>query len=139
MLPISNLGMMDVSPAMMNSKPSMTNVSPIGGDMKSLCQKYMNYHVIAQTTSGQQFDGIIDGMDDEGITMLVPEDVDGDERQFTNGYGQNGYGRRRYRRFRRQRFPYQFLLPFLTPYPYYYPPYPYPYPYYPGYGYGGGY
>ena len=33
----------------------------------------------------------------EGITMLVPEDIDGEERQFTNGYGQDGYGRRRYR------------------------------------------
>lgn len=107
------------------------------GDIKSLCQRYMNYHVIAQTRDGQRLEGIIDGMDDDGVTMLVPEDVDGEERQ----YAPEGYGRRRFRRFRRQRFPFfLFLPPFFTPYPYYYPPYPYSYyPYSPWYGYGGGY
>ena len=124
-----------------NNPNQAMQASPMGSDIKSLCQRYMNYHVIAQTRDGQQFEGIIDGMDDDGVTMLVPEDVDGEERQ----YGLDGYGRRRFRRFRRQRFPFEFLLPFFTPYPYYYQPYPYPYypypyyPYSPEYGYGVGY
>jgi hypothetical protein len=108
----------------------MPNVAPMSGDLKALCRRYMNYHVIARTADGQPFEAIIDGMDDEGVTMLIPEEVDGDDRQFP-------YGRRRFRRFRRQRFPFSFLFPFVIPYPYYYPPYPYSPPYYPGYGYGG--
>jgi hypothetical protein len=96
-------------------------------DAKHVCQRYMNYHVIGNVSNGTQMEGIITDMDDEGVTMLVPEDVDEDVRQF-GGYG--GYGRRRFRRFRRRRFPfYFFVYPFFTPYPYYYP-YPYqPYSY----------
>jgi hypothetical protein len=53
----------------------------------------MNYHVVTQV------EGIVEDVDDSGVTMLVPEEVEADERQF-GGYG--GYGRRRFRRFRRQ-------------------------------------
>jgi hypothetical protein len=84
----------------------------------------MNYHVIAQMKDGSKKEGIIEDMDDQSVTMLIPEDVDGDERQFYD-YGP-GY-RPRFRRFRRFRFPYYlFLPPFFYPYPYY--------PYYPYYG-----
>ncbi|WP_243633143.1 hypothetical protein [Paenibacillus xerothermodurans] len=112
-------------------------VDPMASDAKVMCQRYMNYHVIAHARDGSQFDGIVEGMDEDGVTMLLPEEVDADEdRQF-------GYGRRRFRRHRRRRFPfYFFAFPYFTPYPYYYPPYPqqYPYPpYYPGYDYGYGY
>ncbi|MEF3302965.1 hypothetical protein [Paenibacillus sp. GYB003] len=104
-------------------------------DIKAQCHKYMNYHVIAHGNDGSQFEGIIDGMDEEGVTMLVPEDVDGEEREF-DPRQPFGYGRRRFRRFRRRRFPFFFFaFPFFRPYPYYYPYYPY----YPGYGYGYGY
>lgn len=106
--------------------------------MKGLCKKYMNYHVMGELNDGSQFEGIIEDMDDEGVTMLVPEEVDADQVESRYGYGGNyddydydGYGRprrRRHRRFRRQRFPF-FLLRRLLLYPYYYP--------YPGYGYGG--
>lgn len=105
--------------------------------MKNLCQMYMNYHVFGQLTDGSQIDGIIDSMDDEGVTMLVPEEIDEEPMSRQYGYGYNDdyddYGRprrRRYRRYRRQRFPYGLLFR-LFRYPYYYPPYPY------GYGYGG--
>ena len=97
---------------------------PIGGDIKTLCQRYMSYHVITQMRDGSQFDGIIEGMDEDGVTMLVPEEVDGEERE--NDPSRQPYGRRRYRRFRRQRFPFfHFAFPFFIPYPYYYPYYPY--------------
>ncbi|MBM7553788.1 hypothetical protein [Thalassobacillus pellis] len=104
--------------------------------MKDQCQQYMYYHVVINMADGTSVDGIIENVDDEGVSMLVGEDVmdegseaGSEDRQF---YG--GYPRRRFRRFRRRFFPLGALTslalyPYLTPYPYY-PPYPYPYPYY---------
>lgn len=127
--------MINPNPAYPNQSKAAYPMGGMGGDVKALCQKYMNYHVIAHARDGAQFDGIIDGMDDDGITMLVPEEIDAAERENDNTYRAFGYGPGRFRRFRRVRFPFFFFaFPFFTPYPYYYP-----YPYYPGYGYGGGY
>ena len=109
---------------------------PMDDDIKALCQRYMNYHVMAQMNDGTQFDGIIESMDDDGVTMLVPEEVDEEQvrqvneedvtRQFD--YDFDDYGRprrRRFRRFRRRRFPFSFFRGiFLYPY---FPPY---YPWY---------
>jgi hypothetical protein len=90
-------------------------------DIKGICKKYKRYHVIAYLQDGSMMDGIIEDMDDDSVTMLVPEDVEEDDRQFDYG-GYGGYGRRRFRRFRRRRFPFNFFLfPFFIPYPYYYP------------------
>ncbi|WP_053075143.1 hypothetical protein [Ornithinibacillus californiensis] len=123
---------------------NLGDLQSMQGDMKSLCQRYMNYHVMAQMNDGSQFDGIIEGMDDNGVTMLIPEEVDseqmelnGENRQFGfdfNGYGgydNYGYGRprRRFRRYRRQRFPLN-LFSRLFLFPYYSPLYS---PFYPGY------
>lgn len=55
--------------------------SQISGDVKAHCNKYMNYHVIAHMKDGSQIEGIIDGMDNEGVTMLVPEEVGGEGRE----------------------------------------------------------
>jgi hypothetical protein len=108
----------------MNPHQSQGSYQTGDGDIKSLCRKYMNYHVIGQTSDGSQFDGIITDMDEESVSMLVPEWVDEEQetdmtsRQY--GYG-DGYGRRRFRRFRRRRFPFFFFgFPFFRPYPYYY-------------------
>lgn len=98
------------------------------GDCKNQAKQMMNYHVIAHMSDGTQMDGILVDMDDEGVTMLVPEDVDmgGEARAF----GQGGFGGGFGRRFHFNRFPFFFFgFPFFRPYPYYYP-YPY-YPYYP--------
>lgn len=103
-------------------------------DVKDMCRKYMNFYVIGQMQDGTRVEGIIEDMDDENVTMLVPEDVEepevGENRQFDGYGGYGGYGRprRRFRRFRRRRFPF-FVFPIIYPYPYYYP-YPYQYPYY---------
>jgi hypothetical protein len=90
-------------------------------NIKTLCQRYRNYHVIGQMQDGSQIEGIIEDMDNDGVTMLVPEMVEEDDfenRQYYGGYG--GY-RRRYRRYRRRRFPfYQFAFPFIFPFPFYY-------------------
>ncbi|PLR78668.1 hypothetical protein CU633_03690 [Bacillus sp. V3-13] len=95
-------------------------------DVRSRCERYKWYHVIGHLNDGSRVEGIIEDTDNEGVTMLVPEEVDestGDYRQF-GGYDDYGYGgyRRRFRRFRRRRFPYPyFIFPFIIPYPYYYP------------------
>ena len=87
-------------------------------DAQNKFKQYQNYHVIGQMNDGSQVEGIIEDVDDEGVTMLVPENIEEDERQF-GGYG--GYGRRRFRRFHRRRFPfYAFAFPFIFPFPYYY-------------------
>ena len=95
-------------------------------DIMSKCSQYMNYHVIGHLSDGTNIDGIIEDMDDDGVTMLMPEEVDDDTdgRQY-GGYGGYGGGyRRRFRRFRRRRFPYSaFIFPFIIPFPYYYPYY----------------
>ena len=106
---------------------------PMDGDIKSQSQRYMNYHVMAQGNDGSQFDGIIESMDDNGVTMLVLEEFDADqarideqdkERQFNFGYGgYDSYGRprrRRHRRYHRRRFPFNFFVGF---YPYPFPPF----------------
>ncbi|MGM0878977.1 MAG: hypothetical protein ACQEWV_31070 [Bacillota bacterium] len=86
----------------------------------------MNYHVQAIMQDGSDIEGIITDMDENNVTMLVPEEID-EEELNDNTSRQYGYGRRRFRRFRRLLFPlFNFL--FFRPYPYFYP---YPYPYYP--------
>lgn len=105
-------------------------LQPMDGDVKAFCQRYMNYQVMAQMNDGSQLEGIIDRVDEDGVTMLVPEDVDGEqmrqdvEDENARQFGYN-YGRPRYRRFRRRRFPFPFISRlFLFPF---YPPYPFPY------------
>jgi hypothetical protein len=109
-------------------------------------KKLIGAHMLVETADGQSLDGFIEGTDDQGITMMVSEEMNGTDRQYApGGYGEDGeyddYRRRpRFRRFRRRRFPYPsirrlFYYPYYYPYyPYYYPPgyappYVYPYPY----------
>jgi hypothetical protein len=99
---------------------------PMYGDIKHQCRKYMNYHVQAKMQDGSEIEGIITDMDENNVTMLVPEEIDEEESDDSTSR-QYGYGRRRFRRFRRLLFPLLNFL-FFRPYPYYYP---YPYPYYP--------
>ncbi|RYL92268.1 hypothetical protein EWH91_08335 [Sporolactobacillus sp. THM19-2] len=84
--------------------------------IRNMCHKYMNYHVIVSLKDGSQQEGIIESMNDQGIIMLVPEDIDGDDDRQFFGYGY----RPRFRRFRRFLFPFFFFVPpFIYPYPYY--------------------
>ncbi|MCE5222111.1 MAG: hypothetical protein LLF98_12900 [Clostridium sp.] len=102
------------------------------------CKNYLYYHIILTMTDGSKFDGIIDNVDIDNMTMLVGEDVmeketenQPDQQRQYNGYNRP---RRRFRRFRRETFPLASLAALsLLPYPYIaQPPYPY-YPYYPYY------
>ncbi|QOR68212.1 hypothetical protein IM538_08935 [Cytobacillus suaedae] len=116
-----------------NGYPGMTN--PM--DIQNACQRYMNYYVTGQLADGSQVEGIITDMDDNGVEMMVPEEVQENTADMRYGYGgyggyngydgYDGYGygygrpRRRYRRFRRRRYPYaQFVFPFILPFPFYY-------------------
>ncbi|WP_404451894.1 hypothetical protein LG329_16325 [Virgibacillus necropolis] len=117
----------------MNPDQVQEDHRPMGDDVKQQCQIYMNYHVIAQMNDGSQFDGIIEGMDEDSVTMLVPEEIDEEQgnRQFGYGYDDYDYDyddygrprRRRFRRFRRRRFPFRLFRRLFR------------YPYYPWYGY----
>lgn len=98
---------------------------PMDRNVMDQCQQYMNYHVTAQMNDGTHFDGIIEGFDNNGVRMLVPEWVEDDTddemtRQFNYGYGRP---HRRYRRYRRRYFPFRFFRR-IFPIPYYYPYYP---------------
>jgi len=100
--------------------------------MKHMCEQYLDYYVTGQMTNGSQVEGILEDVDDEGVTMMVPEDVPaGDDMGEMNmndmrlygfgGYGGYGRPRRRFRRFRRRRFPFsQFVFPIIIPFPFYY-------------------
>lgn len=116
-----------------NVNPVHSNPAHHGGhDIHAQCHKWMHYHVIAHGQNGQQFEAILDGMDDHGIVLMIPEEVDGEVLGVE--WTRQPYGRRRFRRFRRQRFPFSFFaFPFFTPFPYFYPYYG-GYPGYPGYG-----
>lgn len=99
-------------------------------NVKGACQKFMNYHVIGQMGDGTRVEGIIEDMDNDNVTMLVPEMIEEEVQESPESrvYGDFGYygggyggGRRRYRRFRRRRFPYTvFVYPYIIPFPYYY-------------------
>ena len=98
---------------------------PMHGDITQQCKRYMNYHIQARMQDGSDIESTITDMDENNVTMLVPEEID-EEELNDNTNRQYGYGGRRFRRFRRLLF---LLLNFLffRPYPYYYP---HPHPYY---------
>ena len=108
-----------------NSNNNNYQESTERNDVLSKCRQYQMYHVIAHGSDGSQFDGIIESFDNEGVTMLVPEDVTDDyDRQFGGfgggGFGGGGFGRPRFRRFHRRRFPFSFFFfPFFRPFPFF--------------------
>lgn len=104
-------------------------------DMNSIkeeCKTYLSYHAVLIMNDGSTCDGIIEGIDEDEIIVLVGEDVivddngEDDNRQRPMGFNQSN----RYRRFRRRRFPIRGINRMeLLRYPFVYPVYPYPYPY----------
>ncbi|WP_231692406.1 small nuclear ribonucleoprotein [Bacillus paralicheniformis] len=82
--------------------------------LHDLCRKYMHYHVVLKMKDGRSVHGILEGVNRQEASLLIPEDVT-DERQFYGGYG---YPRRRFRRFRSRIFPFV-IIAALSPFPYY--------------------
>lgn len=96
-----------------------------GQNLYDECRRLMNYHALFTMRDGSVFDGIIESVDSNGVTVLVGEDVM--EEELENPCSQQRqFGRpRRFRRFRRRVFPFATLLALsLLPYPYY-PFFPY--------------
>lgn len=113
--------MMDQHPG--HGYPHMADTA---AQAKQMCERFMHVHVIATMRDGATFDCIIDGMDDDGVILLVAEEMDGHGMMNPQPWRQPFYGQPRFRRFRRQRFPLSsFLFPFFVPFPYYYPIYPF--------------
>lgn len=57
-----------------------------------LCKQHMHAYVLAETTDGTQFDGIITGLDDEYVYFAVPVDPYSDAAYQGNDYRKFGYG-----------------------------------------------
>ncbi|CEO06835.1 hypothetical protein [Paraclostridium sordellii] len=89
-------------------------------NIQDKCRQLMNYHVVFTLRDGSMLDGIIEGVDDDNVTMLVGEDMvegegEGNQRQF---------GPRRFRRYRRRRVPFSRLVGLsLLAYPFIFPPF----------------
>ncbi|MEC0135604.1 hypothetical protein P4H94_01655 [Paenibacillus macerans] len=106
--------------------------------MKEMCRKYHHHFMHLEGTDGRVYEGIIDGIDDDHVYLLVPiGETDGDDRAFggypfgTFGYGGFPYGGfggypfygypfygypRRFRRFIRRPFPFFGLRRFFFPF-----------------------
>lgn len=96
-----------------------------GQNLYDECRRLMDYHALFTMRDGTVFDGIIESVDSDSVTVLVGEDIM--EEELENPCGQHRqFGRpRRFRRFRRRVFPFATLLALsLLPYPYY-PFFPY--------------
>jgi len=96
-------------------------------DMQSLrdrCNMYLGFHVIITLTDGSMFDGIIDDVDMDGVTMMVGEDMmedspDPDPDQYRQFRPRRR--RRMFRRFRRRRFPFASIAALsLLPFPFFF-------------------
>lgn len=82
------------------------------------CRRLMSYHVIFTMRDGSMFDGIIEDVDRDNVTVLMGEDMvegEGNNRQF---------GPRRFRIYRRRDIPLSTLIGIsLLVYPYIFPPF----------------
>ncbi|MCR6107265.1 hypothetical protein HXA34_13250 [Salipaludibacillus agaradhaerens] len=102
-------------------------------DMKDMCQHYHLYFVQIQMMDGSLHEGVIEDVDNEGVTLLTPFEGDhhfpDGSRQFGTGIGGFGtftpygfgygpwYGVPwRFRRFRRRRFPFYGIGGFYFPF-----------------------
>ncbi|MDQ0158226.1 hypothetical protein [Alkalibacillus salilacus] len=105
-------------------------------DFHHLCRQHQMHFVHLETQDGQMFDGIIDDVDDQSVTLIMPwGDMEQDRfddgygggygQGYGPGYGGPGYGQgyggpgrypRRFRRFRRHRFPFRFLNRIFFPF-----------------------
>lgn len=93
------------------------NTSRNDREMQRKCEDLMNYHVVINMIDGNKMDGIITDVDDQGVTMMIGEDVV--ER---SGESNSRQMPRRYRRYRRRRIPFRtiaglslLLYPFIAP------------------------
>ncbi|WLR42446.1 hypothetical protein LC087_17360 [Bacillus carboniphilus] len=94
-----------------NVSPQMTKKSE--SEIKQFCHDHHHHFVIFVTNEGQQVEGIIDELDDDSFSLLVPSGED--ERFFGAPFYGYGYPRR-FRYFRPYRFPYRGFGGFMYPF-----------------------
>jgi hypothetical protein len=86
------------------------------------CGKLMDCHVIFTMRDGSMFDGIIEGVDRDNVTVLVGEDIVDQEGESERNKRQ--FGPRRFRRYRRRVVPFSRLVGLsLLAYPFIFPPF----------------
>jgi hypothetical protein len=61
---------------------------------QALCREHMHRYVLVQTHDGQQFDGIVENVDDDNLYLAVPNwgTQTSDSRLTPFGFGYPGYG-----------------------------------------------
>lgn len=85
-------------------------------------RKLINYHVIFTMRDGSMFDGIIEDVDRDNVTVLVGEDMADKEGESERNRRQ--VGPRRFRRYRRRVVPFSRLIGLsLLAYPFIFPPF----------------
>jgi hypothetical protein len=90
--------MNQMSPNMMNQMPYQENMGSQAMDMShkqkmyDFCRQHMYHYVQMETADGSQYDGIVDGMDNDQVYLLAPiGDMNDDENQRQFG-GFGGFG-----------------------------------------------
>ena len=90
-------------------------------ELKTKCKKYLYYNVTLILADGSVFDGIIENVDEDRITMLIGEDVidldnsedtNSENRKNNNVKDKSKHDNKRYRRYRRRYFPFGNILAF---------------------------
>lgn len=93
--------------------PSMANNQQALQQIQTQCNQMKDHHVELKMDDGQSVDGVLTEVNNDGVTLLVGEDVHyEEERQF-------GY---RYRRYRPRFFPYG-RFGGIGFFPYFFPPF----------------
>ncbi len=91
-----------------------TNSKHLYGNMKDQCQQMKDHHVELKMSDGQTLDGILTEVREDGITLLIGEDIHQEEARQFGGW--------RYRRYRPRFFPYG-RFGGIGFFPYFYPPF----------------
>lgn len=98
-----------------NQQPfAQANNQHTQGTLKDQCQQMIDHHVELNMTDGQPIDGILTEVREDGITLLVGENIHQEEfRQF---------GGRRFRRYRPRFYPFG-RFGGIGFFPYFFPPF----------------
>lgn len=84
-----------------------------------MCKKYHHYLMMMEGSDGRIYEGIIDGVDDEHVYLLVPVgdmDMEMEGRAFGVPFAGGFFRPRMFRRFFRRRFPFFFFRRFFFPF-----------------------
>ncbi|WP_416149169.1 hypothetical protein ACM26V_23445 [Salipaludibacillus sp. HK11] len=88
-------------------------------DMKRHCEAHLHRYVLVTTNDQQQFDAIVEGVDNENVSFAIPlggeMNQQGQESTLHPTYSEGGFG------YGYPYYPYYPQYPLYPPYPYYRP------------------